>query len=158
MTDIEIPMVTWGTWSNWSNGRIQIQHEQSSSDFSNLATFVAAGGHLVMWIAVCYGKPLEIGKTWQNIHKMMHHFPLVSFIYWAHSDTIFWKIGKAAIPVNLNGSFDEFAAGLPSQPNAVTLVSQSKTNISVSWTVPDNNGADIYQSGLLVLGRSSGEA
>ncbi|CAL1153338.1 unnamed protein product [Cladocopium goreaui] len=65
--------------------RIQIQHEQSSSDFSNLATFVAAG--------------------------------------------------------------------LPSQPNAVTLVSQSKTNISVSWTVPDNNGADIYQ---FILRRDDG--
>lgn len=62
--------------------------------------------------------------------------------------------------------------GLPSQPAAVTLVSQfrsqgmaylrvptqcqrcwmmffflrSKTNISVSWATPANNGADIYQS------------
>ncbi|CAJ1335093.1 unnamed protein product [Effrenium voratum] len=65
--------------------RIRIHHEQSASDFSNLATFVAAG--------------------------------------------------------------------LPSQPTAVTLVSQSQSSITVSWTTPTANGADIYQ---FILRRDDG--
>lgn len=54
--------------------RIQIQHEQSASEFSNLATFVAAGG-----------EPLAIGHA-----------------------------------------FGRAFGGLPSQPTAVTLVSQPR--------------------------------
>ncbi|CAE6952852.1 Ttn [Symbiodinium sp. KB8] len=65
--------------------RIRMHHEQSASDFSNLATFVAAG--------------------------------------------------------------------LPDQPAAVTLVSQSKSEITVSWTTPAANGADVYQ---FILRRDDG--
>ncbi|CAK0843461.1 unnamed protein product, partial [Prorocentrum cordatum] len=37
------------------------------------------------------------------------------------------------------------AAGVPAQPDAVTLVDRTRSNITVSWTAPDDNGADIYQ-------------
>ncbi|CAK9003288.1 Titin (Connectin), partial [Durusdinium trenchii] len=89
LAEVDAPDFTYS--DAWSTGAedaphvIQIQHEQSSSEFSNLATFVAAG--------------------------------------------------------------------LPSQPDAVTLVSQSTTNISVSWTTPASNGADIFQ---FILRRDDG--
>jgi hypothetical protein len=37
------------------------------------------------------------------------------------------------------------AAGLPSQVAIPEVVNQTKTAITVSWTVPGNNGADVYQ-------------
>ncbi|CAE8682347.1 unnamed protein product [Polarella glacialis] len=45
------------------------------------------------------------------------------------------------------------AAGVPGKPVQVQLVSQSRTNLTVMWTAPVDNGADIYQ---FVLRRDDG--